>query len=113
MAPSLDPCRLADDARDDPPLAAAQRPALDDEDLVAFLRALLVVRDELGRAALRLAVQLVPDHALDGHDDRLGHLVAHHGSELLCFAHCSIPATPASRAAMSSPARDRGGRRAP
>ena len=62
----LDLRGLCDDAHDDPPLAAAERPRLCDRHRVAHLGGVvLVVRDELRRLALRLAVDLVADLPLD------------------------------------------------
>src|SRR5688500_8996184 len=69
--------RRPDDAGDDPPLALAQRPALDDRDAVADLRGVvLVVRHELRRPALGLPVEAVPHLPLDRNDAGLLHLVA-------------------------------------
>src|SRR5689334_2261443 len=66
-----------DDPGDHPPLALAQRPALDDRDAVAYLRGVVfVMRHELRRPALALAVQPVPYLPLDRNDAGLLHLVA-------------------------------------
>src|SRR5688572_13043455 len=77
---------LGHDLRHDPPLAARQRPRLGNRHGVAHLGfVLLVVRDKLRRLALRLAVDVVPHLALDGHDDGLVHLVADDRAGDLCF----------------------------
>src|SRR6187399_3158255 len=74
----LDSRRLRDDARDDPALAAAERTRFRDRHRVAHLRLVVfVVRNELRRLALALAVDGVAHLALDGHDHRLVHLVAY------------------------------------
>src|SRR5262245_39944193 len=85
---SSDFLRLLDDARHDPPLATAHRPALDDGHAVADGGvAGLVVGHELRRPALRLAVHVVPDLPLDSHDDGLLHLVADHNAGDLLTRH--------------------------
>src|SRR5688572_22114878 len=69
--------RGSDNPRHDPPLALAQRPALDDRDAIAHLGGVvLVMRDELRRPALGLAIEAVPHLPLDGNDAGLLHLVA-------------------------------------
>src|SRR3954470_16669474 len=69
--------RFAHDAREDPALPLAQRPALDDGDAVAHFRGvLLVVGHEPRRMALAFAVHLVAHLPLDGNDAALLHLVA-------------------------------------
>src|SRR5205823_15035801 len=87
-----DRLRLRDDARHDPALAARQRPRLGDRHRVARLRLVaFVVRDELRRLPLALAVDAVAHLALDGDDDGLLHLVADHlAGHLLLDAHDAV-----------------------
>src|SRR4051812_17830348 len=69
--------RLLEDLDDAPPLACTQRPGLHQEDTVADAAGvLLVVGLELVGTPERLLVARVLDAVLDGHDDRLVHLVA-------------------------------------
>src|SRR5262245_34030330 len=66
-----------DDARHRPALAPAERPGFRDRHLVADLRVvLLVVREELRRALLGLAVDAVLHAPLDGNHHALLHAVA-------------------------------------
>src|SRR3954451_22702029 len=68
---------LLEDLDDAPPLAGTQRPGLHEEDTVADAAGvLLVVGLELVGTPERLLVARVLDAVLDGHDDRLVHLVA-------------------------------------
>ena len=88
---------LTHDARDDPPLALAQRPALDDGDAIADLRGVVfVVRHELRRPALGLAVEAVPHLPLDRNDAGLLHLVADDDAFFFRFLSHWLVATPAS-----------------
>src|ERR1051325_995152 len=81
--------RFGHDARDDPALAPRQRARLGDGDRVARLRLVaLVVRDELRRLLLALAVDAVAHLALHRDDDGLVHLVADDfAGDLLLDAH--------------------------
>src|SRR5262245_27865452 len=82
----LDLVRLLDDARDDPPLAAAERTRLRDVDGVTRLgRVVRVVREERRRSTQRLAVDRMPLLTLHGDDDGLVHLVADDRASELCF----------------------------
>ena len=78
-----------------PALRRRQRPRLLDEDGVADVRVVrLVMGLELGRQADDALVQPVAGQALDGHDDRLVHLVADHAPDLrlaLCLLHGVAP----------------------
>jgi hypothetical protein len=66
-----------------PPLRRRERPRLLDEDRVARMGVvLLVVGLELRRQADDQLVDRVAGEALDGHDDRLVHLVAHDAADL-------------------------------
>src|ERR1700722_8318976 len=68
---------LVHDRKQAPRFVARQRPARRDGHGVALARfALLIVRQELGRAPDVLAVLRMLDQALDLHRDRLLHLVA-------------------------------------
>src|SRR5512135_1574337 len=72
-----------EDADEPPALGRRERPRLLDEDRVADLsRVLLVMRLELRGQADDALVEPVTGEALDGHDDRLVHLVAHDATGL-------------------------------
>src|ERR1044071_2582875 len=66
-----------------PALVRGDGAGLDDANLVADGRALLVVRHELRRAADVAAVLRVLDETIDAHDARLLHLVRRHDADLL------------------------------
>src|SRR5262245_57705919 len=69
--------RALDDAHQGPGLVPRKRAALRDRDGVALAAlVLLVVREQLRRAAHGLAVGRVLDQPLDRHGDRLVHLAA-------------------------------------
>src|SRR5215475_10485215 len=71
--------RALENLHDPPALRGRQRTGLHQEDPVADAAlVLLVVRLELARSPHDLAVERVLDPILDGHDDGLVHLVAHH-----------------------------------
>src|SRR5262245_39018986 len=73
--------RALDDLQELPRLAPRERTARADLHRVAFLRfAVLVVRQQLRRAADELAVRVVPDQALDLDRDGLLHLRADHAA---------------------------------
>src|SRR5262245_55192599 len=81
-------------ACDDPALPAAQRPRGHERHAIADARfVLLVVGHEPRRQALLLAVDAVPDLALDGNDHALVHLVADDRPEYLDLRHrfSSVP----------------------
>src|SRR5690625_3223391 len=69
--------RLLDDLHDAPPLGRRQRPGLHQQDTVADRSTVaLVMRLELVRPTNDLAVPGVLVAVLDGHNDRIIHLVA-------------------------------------
>src|SRR5262245_53970778 len=77
MALLLDLRGALDDAGHRPSLAPAQRPRLRDRHFVPHLGIVgLVVREELRRPLLSLAVHRVLDTAFDGDNDALLHAVA-------------------------------------
>src|SRR5215208_2016618 len=72
------------DLADDPALVGRERSRLFDADGIARLAlVVLVVRHELARLRDPLVIQAVTAHVVDGHDDRLIHLVADDLADLL------------------------------
>src|SRR5690606_31463393 len=77
-----DPAGLADDLDDTPGLALRQRTTLADRDRIAdAARVVLVVRHDLRRPANELAVDRMPNQALDRNRNALVHLVADHAAD--------------------------------
>src|SRR3954469_12775269 len=75
--------RLLNNLDDAPALVRGERASLDDANLVADCRALLVVRHELRRAADIAAILRVLDESVNAHHASLLHLVRRHDAYLL------------------------------